>query len=200
MYKKTCIIDCVQAGGVVRIIAGSARGRLLKSPKGMLTRPTLDSTRESLFNILGPGTLKDAAVLDIFAGTGALGLEAVSRGATKAVFIDSRTGALIRENALLCRAADRCTVLAGDYKRMLAHLQGERFDYIFADPPYVKNFVNETIALIFRHTLLRSDGLLLMEHSSREPIADSPLFTIIRKKTYGSDTQISFIRGCKEGV
>ena len=76
----------------MRIISGSARGRVLKSPKGMLTRPTLDRTRESLFNILeNSGGLRGAAVLDIFAGTGALGLEALSRGAASAVFIDHYT-------------------------------------------------------------------------------------------------------------
>ena len=86
----------------MRIISGSAKGRILKSPKGMLTRPTLDRTRESLFNILANGVLEGASVLDIFAGTGALGLEALSRGAAHCVFIDHYTQALIRQNAELC--------------------------------------------------------------------------------------------------
>ena len=96
----------------MRIISGSARGRVLKSPKGMLTRPTLDRTRESLFNILeNSGGLRGAAVLDIFAGTGALGLEALSRGAASAVFIDHYTQQLIRQNAALCGFADCVEVL-----------------------------------------------------------------------------------------
>ncbi len=172
----------------------------MKSPKGMLTRPTLDRTRESLFNILAASGLEGAAVLDIFAGTGALGLEALSRGAAYCVFIDHYTQALIRQNAALCGFQKRCDVLRMNADKGLARLQGRKFHYIFADPPYNKNLVNDTIALICQYDLLSPDGLLLMEHSRDEDIADSPLYEVIREKSYGKDTRITFIRVCQGGI
>lgn len=185
----------------MRIIAGSARGRLLKSPKGMLTRPTLDRTRESLFNILAnQGGLSGAAVLDIFAGTGALGLEALSRGAASGVFIDHYTKALILENAKLCGFSDQVEVLRLPVQKALAKLKGRQFDFVFADPPYNKNLVNNTIALLCQYDLLAPGGLILMEYSQSEGIMDSPLYEVIREKAYGKDTRIAFIRARKRGV
>ena len=185
----------------MRIISGSARGRILKSPKGMLTRPTLDQTRESLFNILANGgELCGAAVLDIFAGTGALGLEALSRGAASCVFIDSRTGRLIRQNAELCRFQGRYEVLPLAADKALPKLQGRRFQYIFADPPYNKNLVNTTIALISQYDLLAPEGLLLMEHSKDEEITGHIGYDIVRVKAYGRDTRITFIRKQQGGI
>ena len=184
----------------MRIISGSARGRILKSPQGMLTRPTLDRTRESLFNILAAYDLDGASVLDIFAGTGALGLEALSRGAAHRVFIDHRTAPLIRQNAELCQFTGRYEVLRMDVCKALAHLKGRQFRYIFADPPYNKNLVNSTIAFICQYALLEPNGLILMERSKDEEIADSPLYEVIREKSYGKDTRITFIRVHQEGV
>lgn len=184
----------------MRIISGSAKGRTLKSPKGMLTRPTLDRTRESLFNILAGCTWEGAAVLDIFAGTGALGLEALSRGATSCVFVDHHTPRLIRQNAELCSFGSRYEVYGMESGRALARLKGRTFQYIFADPPYNKNLVNDTIVLICQYGLLSSGGLILMEHSRNEEIPDNPLYEIIREKSYGKDTRITFIRSHQEGV
>ncbi|WP_301859472.1 16S rRNA (guanine(966)-N(2))-methyltransferase RsmD [uncultured Megasphaera sp.] len=184
----------------MRIIAGSAKGRTLKSPKGMLTRPTLDRTRESLFNILANGSLAGANVLDIFAGTGALGLEALSRGAAHCVFIDHYTQALIRENAEACGFGKCCEIFRLNVERALARLKGRQFQYIFADPPYNKNLVNNTIALVCQYDLLSPDGLLLMEHSRNEAIDPSPLYEVIREKSYGKDTRITFIRVCQGGI
>ena len=199
--KKTCIIDYVRAGDLMRIISGSARGRILKSPKGMLTRPTLDRTRESLFNMLeSRGSLAGARVLDIFAGTGALGLEALSRGADSAVFIDHYTQALIRQNASLCGFDERSEVLRLPSAKALARLKGRQFDYIFADPPYNKNLVNDTIVLIGQYDLLAPGGLILMEYSRNEGITENTLYEVIREKSYGNDTRIAFIRHRREGV
>lgn len=183
----------------MRIIGGSARGRQLKSPKGMLTRPTLDSTRESLFNILANYGLQDAAVLDIFAGTGALGLEALSRGAAYCVFIDHYTQHLIQENADMCGFFGKYEVLRMDMKRALARLRGRTFQYIFADPPYDKNLVNDTISFIFQYQLLAAGGLVIMEHSRHEDISENPLYSIIREKSYGKETRVSLICRRQEG-
>lgn len=183
----------------MRIISGSAKGRILKSPKGMLTRPTLDRTRESLFNILANGRLEEAVILDIFAGTGALGLEALSRGAASCVFIDHYTQQLIKQNVALCGFSQQCEVLRMEVGSALARLKGRHFDYIFADPPYNKNLVNNTIALICQYDLLAPDGLLIVEHSKDEDIADSPLYEVIREKSYGRDTRITFIHSIQGG-
>jgi 16S rRNA (guanine966-N2)-methyltransferase len=189
----------VGTGGFVRIIAGSAKGRNLKSPKGMLTRPTQDRTRESLFNVLENYGFLGSQVLDVFAGTGALGLEALSRGAEHCVFIDHYTRQLIVENAALCGFTSQCEVLKMEVERALQRLQGRSFHYIFADPPYNKNLINDTIRLIFQYGLLRPQGLILMEHSPKEMISTDGPYHIFRTKRYGKDTCISFIRGRQEG-
>lgn len=178
---------------MVRIISGSARGRILKSPQGMATRPTLDRTRESLFNILATSSFYEKRVLDIFAGTGALGLEAMSRGASEGVFIDVRTASLVKKNAELCKVSERCKVLPLNHKNALQHLEGQTFDYIFADPPYDKDLVNETISTVMNYGLLSDTGLLIMEHSAREDIMPSESYTVVREKKYGKETRISFI-------
>ena len=184
---------------MMRIIGGSAKGRPLKSPKGMLTRPTLDSTRESLFNILANYGLRNARVLDIFAGTGALGIEALSRGAVYCAFVDHYTQRLICQNANACGFEGCYDVYRMESHRALAKLEGQKFHYIFADPPYNKNLVNDTIFLIFKYNLLASDGMIMMEHSRQEPIVEDPLYRVIREKTYGKETRGSFICRNEEG-
>lgn len=184
----------------MRIIAGRAKGRSLKSPKGMLTRPTQDRIRESLFNILENFGFTDVSVLDIFAGTGALGLEALSRGAGNCTFIDHYTRRLIEENADLCGFSNRITVLGMETDAALAHLQGQSFYYIFADPPYNKNLVNDTLGKIMRYGLLKPQGLVLMEHSSKERIETNQAFSVIREKTYGKETRISFVSAMQKEV
>lgn len=184
----------------MRIIAGSAKGRALKSPKGMLTRPTQDRIKESIFNILENYGFSGAAVLDIFAGTGALALEALSRGAASCVCIDHYTQRLIEQNAACCGFAAQCRVMKQDVDKALPRLQGQSFQYIFADPPYNKNLVNDTIRMVFQYGLLQPQGLFLMEHSRKEVIEPGPTWSVIRQKTYGNDTCISFISGYQEGV
>src|SRR5262249_18507743 len=123
----------------MRVIAGSARGRRLSAPKGSSTRPTPDRVREALFSILY-GQVEEARVLDCFAGTGALGIEALSRGAKSAVFIehDSPTANLVRQNLQSIGFADKGRVIAKSAASAIADLakNGERFDLLFFDPPY----------------------------------------------------------------
>ena len=134
----------------MRIIGGSAKGTALLSPVGKgMTRPTLGRVRESIFNVLANVGMKDTRVLDIFAGTGAMGLEALSRGAAHATFLDKATCKLIRENAVKCHVENKADVLPGDVSRSLAKLAGNRYDYLFMDPPYGKGYIDQILALIF---------------------------------------------------
>lgn len=153
----------------MRIIGGSARGRTLKAPRGAATRPTSDRVREAVMSMLDSrGALDGARVLDLYAGSGALSLEALSRGADRATCVDSAQACqrIIAENARLLGLADRCSVLPLDVERALPRLarQRERFDLIFADPPYAETSW-ELLANV--PALLADGGLLLVEHGKR---------------------------------
>lgn len=173
----------------MRIIGGDAKGIQLLSPKGKDTRPTLGRVRESIFNVLSNVGLVDTDVLDIFAGTGAMGLEALSRGARSAVLIDKATASVIRENARKCRVEDRVRILPADVKGALKSLKGRQFDYIFMDPPYRKGYINEILAMIFENGLCREDAVIAVEHSVSEP-PDISLFqgkcTLWKEKKLGA--------------
>lgn len=154
----------------MRIIGGSAKGTALLSPVGKrMTRPTLGRVRESIFNVLANVGMKDTRVLDIFAGTGAMGLEALSRGAAHATFLDKATCKLICENAVKCHVENRADVLPGDVSRSLAKLAGNRYDYLFMDPPYGKGYIDQILALIFACRLPAENAIIIAEHSVEEP-------------------------------
>ena len=149
----------------MRIIAGRLKGRRLKSPRGENIRPTADRVRESIFSLIQARTsIEDARVLDAFCGTGAFGIEAISRGAASAVFIDSSPAALkiAALNAESLGVSDQCQFLRRDVIRYLKGPQTPRFDLIFADPPYSFNQID----LIPRLALdaLSETGLLVLEH------------------------------------
>ena len=145
----------------MRVIAGKAKGIQLKTPEGMLTRPTTDRVKEALFSILQfdlPGT----RVLDLFGGTGQLGIEALSRGAREAVFVDAREEAcrLIREN--LKRTGFTGKVVRGDYLTYLAQCR-EKFNIIFLDPPYAEVFLENALNRITEIDILQSGGIIVAE-------------------------------------
>jgi 16S rRNA (guanine(966)-N(2))-methyltransferase RsmD len=135
----------------MRIIAGDFRGRRLHSPKSYRIRPTIDRVRESVFNIIA-GVVPGAKVLDLFAGTGAMGLEALSRGAQFCFFVDNGAEAvrIIRENVQLCAAMDRSRIIQGKVSSAIVRLcsEGELFDLIFMDPPYGKGYMEKTLQII----------------------------------------------------
>lgn len=178
----------------MRIITGRAKGLRLKTPKNFSTRPTADRVKESLFSILG-GLINFSeinSVLDIFAGTGALGLEAMSRGANSAIFIDNATAEIIWENISRTKF-ESCNVLRGDFEKILAKLakQNLSFDLIFSDPPYAKGLAQKSLNLIAELNL--SSGLIIVEHGATE-ILDVPTnFNLIRKITYGHTTAITIL-------
>lgn len=152
----------------MRIIAGRFKRRQIKAPPGHLTRPTTDRTRESAFNLLESRmSLAGAAVLDLFAGSGAMGLEALSRGASHATFVESdgRVLAAARENAQALGVDEQCTFLRMDALSYLKHDRGESFDVVFADPPYHLPSIALLPELVLPH--VAEGGLFLLEHDAR---------------------------------
>ena len=147
----------------MRVITGKARGIQLKTPDGMLTRPTADRVKEALFSIINfdiPG----AKVLDLFGGTGQLGIEALSRGATAATFVDAREESckLIRENLKRTKLEQDAKVIRSDYLDYLSRCR-EQYDIIFLDPPYAEVFLENAIKRITEIDILHSNGIIVAE-------------------------------------
>ena len=147
----------------MRVISGRARGVRLKTPAGMETRPTADRVKEAMFSIL-QFDLPGAKVLDLFGGTGQLGIEAISRGAKEAVFIDHSQQAckLISDNLKLARMEKEGRVIRGDYLSFLKTTK-EKFDIILLDPPYAEVFLENALNLITEIDILQSNGIIVAE-------------------------------------
>ena len=159
----------------MRIISGKHRGRKLVTLEGMdVTRPTSDRVKEALFNILNNKIL-DANVLDMFAGSGALGLEAISRGAKQCVFIDSSSKAVnvIKKNIALCKEEAISQVINLDFKLALEKVKNIKFDVVFIDPPYLKDI--EVSALTFVSELLNEDAIVIVETDETDDIPEKVL-------------------------
>ena len=174
----------------MRIISGQARGRKLKTLEGLDTRPTLDRTREALFNILQQ-RVRDARVLDLFAGSGALALEALSRGA---VLCDQSPAAcgIIRENIALVRMEDRARLLCCEASQALERLVGEQFDLIFLDPPYHKGLIDAALEGMIRRNQLAEGGLIVAETAQDEGFDLPEDLTFTDERKYGK-SRLHFI-------
>jgi len=164
----------------VRIIAGTHRGQRIAAPRGRDTRPTSDRVRENAFNLIGP--VDGADVLDLFAGSGALGLEALSRGAASAVFVDSDRDACRAINANLEKLRLTGTVLCQDALRAVAS-DPRTYDLVLCDPPY--DFDRERLAPRLAR-LVSPDGLLVWETSGREPPPEVPRLEERTSRKYGA--------------
>lgn len=179
----------------MRIIAGERKGFTLKSPQGQHTRPTLGRVRESLFSILGDLVL-DARVADFYAGAGALGLEALSRGAAHCLFVDNSHAAIqvLRENIAKLRYEDRSRVIAEDASRAVTKGFGaENLDLIFADPPYNTGVAAAILPCIAKLTLAPG-AVIVLQCSPREAVPDhAGLLALTRTQIYG-ETALHFYR------
>lgn len=168
----------------MRIIGGEARGRRLRGPKGDTTRPMTDRAREALFNILGPDVV-DAAVLDLFAGTGSLGLEALSRGADRCVFVESdrRMAEVLGENIEAVGLGGE--VVVASVERYLAGAARLPADLAFVDPPYGLELpsVSEVLAALARH--LAPGATVIVHRRVGEPPPEAP-WPLVDERTYGS--------------
>lgn len=150
----------------MRVITGTARGRKLKELQGRETRPTTDKVKESLFNII-QFDIEGRKVLDLFGGTGQLGIECLSRGAASCTFVDLRkeAAALIRDNVALCGFTDRAKVIQGDYLSFLTSCR-EKFDLILLDPPYASGFLEKALEAAAGIDILSENGIMVCESAA----------------------------------
>ena len=181
----------------MRIIGGDAKGRRIYSPKKNNIRPTSDGIKESLFNILQEVSGK--AFLDLFAGCGNVGLEALSRGAANVVFVEKNPVMVnaIKRNLLELGIKNKYQILETEAAKGIKKLQrkGEQFDFLFADPPYEKGFIREIFQYLGEGEMIYSDGVVIFQHSIREDIPGTltGTFMLTDQRRYG-DTRISFFK------
>ncbi len=178
----------------MRIIAGERRGAQLFAPRGMDTRPTQAKVRESVFSII-QAYVPDAQVLDLFAGSGALALEALSRGAAFAALADRdrEAAACIRRNVEKLRYQDVTRLYTADWKQVVLQMQaeGRAFDLVFLDPPYRMQELAQCCAALADGGLLREDCLLVLEHLTGAAIAPDSRFALWKQRAYG-ETELHF--------
>ncbi len=167
----------------MRVITGTARGTVLKTPDGLQTRPTADRVKEALFSIL-QFDIPGKQVLDLFGGTGQLGIEALSRGAKSAVFVDASAKAcdLIRENLRRCKMGNQAQVIRGDYLEYLDRCR-DFFDIVLLDPPYAEVFLENALKKISEIDILQSGGIIVAERPAEKPL-DLVLPGFQRSKDY----------------
>ena len=167
----------------MRVIAGKARGRALKAPQGLETRPTSDKAREAIFGSI-QFDIAGARVLDLFAGSGAMGIEALSRGAAEAVFVDSsrEAAAAIREN--LKNTGLKGELAVTDFRAALKGMS-RAFDFIFIDPPYRSGYYQEAVAAIIDGGLLAEHGRIILEHDGTLDVDGLKGVEAVKDKKYG---------------
>ena len=174
--------------GLLRVIGGELKGRRLRAPSGPGVRPTGDRVREALFDILGT-KISEAAFLDVYAGTGAVGVEALSRGARSATFIekDHDTVRLLRENLDHAGVTAATRVVTRDLAAAIGALEadGARFDIVFLDPPYEGGELDRALRLLGTSSLLAENARVVAEHDARTPQRGTPRLEAVRTASYG---------------
>jgi 16S rRNA (guanine(966)-N(2))-methyltransferase RsmD len=183
----------------MRIIAGTHKGRRLEAPDWPGLRPTSDKLRETLFNVLA-ARVGGAAVLDGYAGTGAVGIEALSRGAASVTFVeeDARAARLIESNLDRCAVSDRYAIIRARFVDAAAQLGGRRFDVVFLDPPYGEPAL--AMALEAGARLLAETGILVLEHARRDPVpAIAGVLTRTRDLVSGDSALAFYQRASHDG-
>ncbi len=180
----------------MRVISGRARGTHLVSPEGDVTRPTLDRIKETLFNMIA-FDMGGSKFLDLFSGSGAIGIESLSRGAQKAVFVEKDKNAVscIRKNLEKTRLSDYAAIYSMDIFDALSQLkeQAEKFDIIFLDPPYLLPNIEKVLEKIEKYELLKEDGYIILERSTNTIVTLPQNLVLWKEKTY-TTTTLSFMK------
>ncbi len=179
--------------GSLRLTGGTLRSRRVSAPSGRAVRPTPARVKEALFSILA-GRVSDARILDLFAGTGALGFEALSRGASAVTFVEAHraTAVALRRTAGELGVAERCTIVAAPAERSVARLNG-RYDVVFADPPYALAYPGGLFAQLRASGAVDARTLLVYEHSATVAAPDDAGYTVLRTARYGA-VALSFLQ------
>lgn len=179
----------------MRVIGGDKRGKTIYAPKSRQIRITADRIKESLFDILPP--MEGMTFLDLYAGTGNIGIEALSRGARKVVFIERAPlhFQTLKRNLDVCGFQSGYVTIRGNIERgvKLLEKEGEKFDVIFVDPPYERGLIAKSLSLLAVAELLKKNGIVAVEHSVREEVAGNDMFTLTDQRRYG-DTVLSFLK------
>ncbi|MBR0129853.1 MAG: 16S rRNA (guanine(966)-N(2))-methyltransferase RsmD [Firmicutes bacterium] len=186
----------------MRIIAGTLKGRKLKSPRTDDIRPTSDKVKEAVFSMLIPYIYEGFTAMDVFSGTGNLGLEAISRGAGTVFFSDSsrESMSLIKENIKTCGVLDKAVLLSGDYQSNIRRVR-EKVDIFFLDPPYANGYLLPAIRAIEEAGNISVDGIIVCEHEHREILPEQiGSFTVIKERRYGKTSVTIYQKGQSDNV
>lgn len=183
----------------MRIIGGTLKGRMVEAPRGVLSRPPLAIIRESVFNILGQ-SIDGKVVLDLFAGSGSLGIEAISRGAGRVEFVDSagRCVEMIGRNAQSLGISDRSKVVRADAVEFARAWRGEAFDIIFMDPPFLSGKVGDVLGVLGGSSLVAERTLIVARVHWREQVPVPQSLHVARKRKFG-DSLVLFLRKTRQG-
>lgn len=178
----------------MRIISGKARGTKLYTLEGTNTRPTLDRVKESIFNII-QGNIENATVLDLFAGSGAIGLEMLSRGAKKAVLCDNSKEAvgIIKKNIEKTHSQEKAEIYNSDFETCLEKIKNKKFDIIYLDPPYATDYIYKSLSKIIELGITKKESLIIIETDDEQRILkeiEKIEVKIIDKRKYGRATII----------
>ncbi|WP_297991889.1 16S rRNA (guanine(966)-N(2))-methyltransferase RsmD [Anoxybacillus sp.] len=186
----------------MRVISGKCKGKSLQAVPGMTTRPTTDKVKEAMFNMIGP-YFSGGLGLDLFGGSGGLGIEALSRGLDRVIFVDHDAKAVqtIKKNVAACRLTDQAEIYRNDAERALKAIikRGLTFRLIFLDPPYKNKQLEALIAIIDAHQLLQKDGFIVAEHGAEVELPKQiGRLTKVKDETYGI-TAVSIFAYVEEG-
>lgn len=180
----------------MRVISGSAKGHRLVAPEGLDTRPTTDRIKETLFNIIS-NDVYDSSFLDVFCGSGAIGIEALSREAKECIFIDNSEKSIeaLKKNLKHTKLEEKAVIIKKDVISALKELgeKGEKFDIIFIDPPYLSDLYKPVLKTLAKYEILNKEGFIIIEHSKKINIFEASGFKIFKTKDFKKTTIMSFL-------
>ena len=185
----------------MRIIVGKFKGMTIEAPRGVLSRPPLAIIRESIFNIFGPD-IEGKSILDLYAGSGSLGIEAISRGASKAHFVDSarRCVDMIRRNVQKLGISDACTVSRQDVVKFIRGWQGEGFDLVFVDPPFLSGRLGEVLVFLGTSKIVKDGTQVVARSHWREDVPIPQGYAVVKRRKFGENVVIFLTRSRSGGA